>query len=80
MMDKIEPFERVSIILNSDAMRGVLMEFRVKSMCRYCGQEFMAVKRFNDFIGTWEMDSETCEECNNKSRLKTAYTSMPDIT
>jgi hypothetical protein len=72
--DKIEPFERVSIILNSsDAW--MLMEFRVKSICRYCGQEFTAVKRFNDFIGTWEMDSETCEECNSRSRLEKADTS-----
>jgi hypothetical protein len=56
------------------------MEFRVKSTCRYCGQEFTSVKRFNDFIGAWEMDSETCEECNSRSQLKKAGSSMlPDL-
>jgi hypothetical protein len=39
------------------------MEFRVKSKCKYCGQEFVTFKRYNDFIGTWEIDRESCEEC-----------------
>jgi hypothetical protein len=68
-MDKVKPHGKLSLI-NFDRPGGILVEFRVRSICRYCGQEFTAIKRYNDFIGIWEIDSESCEECNNKIRLK----------
>jgi hypothetical protein len=40
------------------------MEFKVKSTCKKCGHEFTTYKRYNDFAEAWELDSETCDECN----------------
>ena len=52
------------------------MQFSIKSTCRLCGREFITSKRFNDFIGIWEIDSESCEECNNKIILKITDTTI----
>ncbi len=39
------------------------MEFKVKSKCNKCGNEFTTYKRYDDFAEAWEMDSESCDEC-----------------
>ncbi|HTY90645.1 MAG TPA: hypothetical protein VMC84_05655 [Methanocella sp.] len=39
------------------------MEFNITSTCRKCGRKFSTLKRYNDFLSRWELDSDSCEEC-----------------